>query len=87
MSINVLDIGVPLTAVGFTQEEIMEVLNALEQDKTVTLLPGNRVLMLKELPDGCAVVASGILPWQSTDQNGVVSSIAQRNLPLKFIRY
>ncbi|MEI2300540.1 hypothetical protein [Ensifer sp. MJa1] len=52
MSINVLDIRVPLTAAGFTQEEIMEVLNALEQDKIIALLPGNRLLMLKELPDG-----------------------------------
>jgi hypothetical protein len=52
MSINVVDIGAPLTAAGFTQDEIMEVLNALEQDKIITLLPGNRLLMLKELPDG-----------------------------------
>ncbi|MBK5571832.1 MAG: hypothetical protein I8N66_36345 [Ensifer sp. SSB1] len=50
MSINVFDIGVPLAAAGFTQDEIMEVLNALEQDKVITLLPGNRLLMLKELP-------------------------------------
>lgn len=52
MSINVFDIGVPLTAAGFTQDEIMEVLYALEQDKIVALLPGNRLMMLKELPDG-----------------------------------
>ncbi len=52
MSINVFDIGVPLTATGFTQDEIMEVLYALEQDKIIALLPGNRLLMLKELPDG-----------------------------------
>ncbi len=51
MSINVFAIGVPLTAAGFTQDEIMEVLNALEQDKIIALLPGNRLLMLKELPD------------------------------------
>lgn len=52
MSINVFDIGVPLTATGFTQDEIMEALYALEQDKIIPLLPGNRLLMLKELPDG-----------------------------------
>ena len=52
MSINVFDIGVPLTAAGFTQDEIVEVLIALEQDKIITLLPGNRLLMLKELPVG-----------------------------------
>lgn len=52
MSINVFDIGIPLTAAGFSQEEIMEVLNALEQDKIITLLPGNRLLMLKKLPVG-----------------------------------
>ncbi|MET4689481.1 hypothetical protein [Sinorhizobium fredii] len=51
MSINVFDIGVPLTATGFTQDEIMEVLYALEQDKIIALLPGNRLLMLKELPE------------------------------------
>lgn len=51
-SINVFDIGVPLTAAGFTQDEIMEVLFALEQDKIVALLPGNRLMMLRELPDG-----------------------------------
>ncbi len=51
-SINVFDIGVPLTAAGFTQDEIMEVLYALEQDKIVSLLPGNRLMMLKELPAG-----------------------------------
>ncbi|WP_104668264.1 hypothetical protein [Ensifer adhaerens] len=52
MSINVFDIGVPLIAAGFTQDEIVEVLYALEQDKIITLLPGNRLLMLKELPEG-----------------------------------
>lgn len=30
----------------------MEVLYALEQDKIIALLPGNRLLMLKKLPDG-----------------------------------
>ncbi|MEY9534700.1 hypothetical protein ABIA19_004553 [Sinorhizobium fredii] len=52
MSINVPDIGVPLTAAGFTQDDIVEVLYALEQDKIIALLPGNRLLMLKELPVG-----------------------------------
>ena len=52
MSINVYDIGVPLIAAGFTQDEIVEVLNALEQDKIITLSPGNRLLMLKELSEG-----------------------------------
>ncbi|MBK5569265.1 MAG: hypothetical protein I8N66_22885 [Ensifer sp. SSB1] len=52
MSINIVDIGVPLTAAGFTQDEIMEVLYALEQDKIIVLLQGNRMMMLKELPAG-----------------------------------
>lgn len=52
MSINFFDIGVPLTAAGFTHDEIVEVLYALEQDKVITLLPGSRLLMLKELPVG-----------------------------------
>ncbi|UAX98295.1 hypothetical protein LAC81_35650 (plasmid) [Ensifer adhaerens] len=44
------DIGVPLTAAGFTQDEIMEVLYALEQDRFIVLLPGNRLMVLKDLP-------------------------------------
>ena len=39
MSINVYDIGVPLIAAGFTQDEIVEVLNALEQDKIIAEWP------------------------------------------------
>lgn len=50
MSINVFDIGVPMTAAGFTQDEIMNVLLAFEQDRLIALVPGNRLLMLKELP-------------------------------------
>jgi hypothetical protein len=51
MSINLYDIGVPMAADGFSQEEIIAVLNALEQDKIITYVPGNRLLMLKELPE------------------------------------
>ncbi|MEI3807596.1 hypothetical protein V6R85_24040 [Agrobacterium sp. CCNWLW32] len=52
MSINLFDIGVPMTAAGFTQDEIMAVLDALEQDKLVAYGPGNRLLILKDLPEG-----------------------------------
>ncbi len=50
MSINLFDIGVPMSAAGFTQDEIMAVLDALEQDKVVAYGPGNRLLILKDLP-------------------------------------
>ncbi|AYM66173.1 hypothetical protein G6L68_25145 [Agrobacterium fabrum] len=50
VSINLFDIGVPMAAAGFTQEEIMQVLDALEQDKLVAYGPGNRLHILKPLP-------------------------------------
>ncbi|AGB73700.1 MULTISPECIES: hypothetical protein [Rhizobium] len=50
MMINLFDIGVPLTAAGFTQDEIMAVLVALEQDKIIEFAPGNRLRLLKRLP-------------------------------------
>ncbi|AYG76798.1 MULTISPECIES: hypothetical protein [Rhizobium] len=50
MMINLFDIGVPLTAAGFTQDEIMAVLVALEQDKVIEFAPGNRLRFLKRLP-------------------------------------
>lgn len=51
MTINMFDIGIPLSAAGFTQEEIIAVLDALEQEKLVAYGPGNRLAILKELPD------------------------------------
>jgi hypothetical protein len=51
VSINLHDIGVPMKAAGFSQSEIIGVLNALEQDKVIAYTPGNRLLMLKDLPD------------------------------------
>ncbi len=50
MSINLHDVGAPLQAAGFNQDEIMAVLAALEQDKIIALAPGNRLQILKELP-------------------------------------
>ena len=50
MTINLFDIGVPLNASGFSQDEIMEVLFAFEQDKIIAFASGNRLLMLKKLP-------------------------------------
>jgi len=50
MTTNLFDIGVPLNAAGFSQEEIMAVLVALEQDKIVEFSPGNRLRLLKPLP-------------------------------------
>lgn len=34
MTINMFDIGVPMSAAGFTEEEIIAVLDALEQEKS-----------------------------------------------------
>jgi predicted transcriptional regulator len=51
MTINLFEIGIPLKASGFSQDEIIEVLAALEQDGIVALVPGNRLRMLKALPD------------------------------------
>ncbi len=51
MTINMFDIGVPMSAAGFTQDEIMAVLYALEQDKIIAIGPGNRLLILKQLPE------------------------------------
>ncbi|SES47466.1 hypothetical protein [Rhizobium sp. NFR03] len=48
--INLLDLGVPLNAAGYSQEEIMDVLLALEQEKLVAFAAGNRLLILKDLP-------------------------------------
>lgn len=51
MSINLRDVAAPLHAAGFVQDEIMAVFTALEQDKIIALAPGNRLLILIELPD------------------------------------
>jgi hypothetical protein len=51
MSINLLDLRLPLEAAGFSQDEVTAVLNALEQDKIATVVPGGRLLILKELPE------------------------------------
>jgi hypothetical protein len=51
VSINLNDIFTPMKADGFSQDEIMTVLNALEQEKIIASTPGNRLLMLKNLPN------------------------------------
>ncbi|MGV1914279.1 hypothetical protein [Rhizobium sp. 22-785-1] len=49
MTINILDLSSSLGDAGFSQDEVMEVLTALEQEKIIAFLPGNR-LLLKKLP-------------------------------------
>ncbi|TAZ35404.1 hypothetical protein ELH80_14010 [Rhizobium ruizarguesonis] len=51
VSINLSDLGGPMHAAGFTQDEIKAVLEALEQDKILSFGPGNRLLILNDLPD------------------------------------
>jgi hypothetical protein len=50
MSLNLLDVARPMQAAGFSRDEIMAVIDALEQDKVVAYGPGNRLLILNELP-------------------------------------
>lgn len=50
MSINLLDISTPMHAAGFSQDEIMAVIGAFEQEKLLACVPGNRLLILKEIP-------------------------------------
>jgi hypothetical protein len=50
MTANRFNIEDPLNAVGFSQDEIMAVLQALEQDRIVEFVPGNRLRQLKPLP-------------------------------------
>ncbi|NTG27190.1 hypothetical protein G6L08_08525 [Agrobacterium rhizogenes] len=51
VTINQPDVAAPMIAAGFDQEEIMAVLIALEQDKILSFTVGNRLLILKNLPD------------------------------------
>ncbi|QFY63085.1 hypothetical protein FZ934_22510 (plasmid) [Rhizobium grahamii] len=50
VTINLLDVKEPLNAAGFTQEEIMSVLSALEQDRILVFAPGHKLKLLKSLP-------------------------------------
>ncbi len=50
MKISLLDVVLPLNAQGYLQEEIFDVLHALEQEKLVAFAKGNRLLVLKDLP-------------------------------------
>ncbi|CZT37441.1 hypothetical protein GA0004734_00043820 [Rhizobium sp. 9140] len=50
VTINLIDMGMPLNAAGYSQEDILTVLLALEQEKIIALAPGNRLLILKDLP-------------------------------------
>lgn len=51
VSIAISDIGISLNAAGFSHEEIMAVLRALEQDRVIAFGAGKRLLMLKALPE------------------------------------
>jgi hypothetical protein len=39
-------VGVPMVAKGFTQDEVLNVIMALEREKRIELLPGNRLRVL-----------------------------------------
>ncbi|MBY5346024.1 hypothetical protein [Rhizobium leguminosarum] len=51
VSINLHDLGSPMRAAGFSQDEVTAVLDALEQDKVLSYGPGNRLLILKALSE------------------------------------
>jgi len=50
MTANLLELGTPLNAAGYTQDEITAVLEALAQDRILEFAPGNRLRLLKRLP-------------------------------------
>lgn len=50
VTINLLDLGLSLDAVGYSQQDVREVLLALEQEKIVAFGPGKRLRILKDLP-------------------------------------
>lgn len=50
VTISLLDISDPLRESGFTQDEILAVLRAIEQDKVIAFTTANRIRMLKDLP-------------------------------------
>ncbi|MGF9567673.1 hypothetical protein AAIH70_29685 [Neorhizobium sp. BT27B] len=52
MAINLFAIGAPLNADGFSQDEVMAVLDALEQEKVIAFGPGNCISILRKLPEG-----------------------------------
>jgi hypothetical protein len=39
-------VGVPMVAKGFTQDEVLNVIMALDREKVIELLPGNRLRVL-----------------------------------------
>ncbi|MDP9840758.1 hypothetical protein J2T09_005546 [Neorhizobium huautlense] len=51
MAINLFDLGVPLNADGFSQDKIMAVHLALEQEKVIAFGPDNRISILGKLPE------------------------------------
>jgi len=50
VTISLLDISDPLRESGFTHDEILAVLRAIEQDKIIAFTTANRIRMLKDLP-------------------------------------
>ena len=50
-SMSLLDVSTSMQEDGFTVYEIDAVLFALEQDKVIAHAPGDRLVILKELPD------------------------------------
>ena len=49
-TLNIADIADPVNAMGYSQDEIADVLSAIEQDGIVAFVPGNRLKILKRLP-------------------------------------
>lgn len=50
VTINLLDLHISLNAAGYSQQDVREVLLALEQEKIVAFGPGKRLRILKDLP-------------------------------------
>jgi hypothetical protein len=61
MTVNMFNIEDPLNAVGFSQDEIMAVLQALEQDRILEFVPGNR---LRQLRSRSSVLFGAAIYWK-----------------------
>ncbi len=47
---SLYDVGVPMVGKGFSQDEILNGLMALDREKIIVLLPGNQVRVLLAQP-------------------------------------
>lgn len=78
MAINLFDIGAPLNADGFSQDEMMAVLQALEQEKVIAFGPGNRISFIRKL---APVTVRQIAPRSILELDGLKPSLSRAGRP------